>query len=410
MPWREPVAHDFAPFGVKMTHTRETMIRWMAFNAVGAVGIGVQLATLWVLVRLAQVPALVATAIAVEAAVLHNFAWHQRWTWKDRPADAAGTLARLWRFHVLNGAVSMAGNLLVVAVLTRALHVDPVVASAIAIACCALVNFAASERLVFRSAVVALAVLAPAADAAAGPTAATVSAWNSYVTSVELRFNAAAAGGTLFLARDGRESAAWQAAARRGEVTTFRVDAPAAADGRIHHWIGAVFVPGATVEGVVNRLQHQAGRESESYQDVLASKLLRRDGPRLSVFMKLRRSAIITVTYNTEHDVEYRRLGSTRATNRSVATKIAELSGAGTASEREKPAGSDSGFLWRLNAYWRYQQVDGGVLIECESVSLSRVVPFAVRPFVSPIVERIARESLERTLVALRADLSARRP
>ena len=92
-----------------------------------------------------------------------------------------------------------------------------------------------------------------------------------------------------------------------------------------------------------------------------------------------------------------------------AATRIAELANAGTKNEREKVPGDDNGFLWRLNAYWRYEQVDGGVLIECESVSLSRVVPFAVRLFVSPIVERIARESLERTLVSLRATLSAKR-
>src|SRR4029450_7765889 len=98
------------------------------------------------------------------------------------------------------------------------------------------------------------------------------------------------------------------------------------------------------------------------------------DGDRLSVFMKLRRTSIITVTYNTEHQVEYARLTPTRATARSVATRIAELENAGTAQEREKAAGDDNGFLWRLNAYWRYEEVAGGVIVECESVSLSRPV------------------------------------
>ncbi len=75
---------------------------------------------------------------------------------------------------------------------------------------------------------------------------------------------------------------------------------------------------------------------------------------------------------------------------------------AGTPREREKPDGDDNGFLWRLNAYWRYEQLSDGVLIECESVSLSRSVPFLLRPLASPIVNRIARESLENTLRSLR--------
>jgi hypothetical protein len=184
-----------------------------------------------------------------------------------------------------------------------------------------------------------------------------------------------------------------------------RIDAPAAGasrpsipDGRVHHWVGAVFVRGLTVADVVRRLQEAAGAESASYQDVLASKLLKKDGDRLQVYLKLRRHSLITVVYNTEHAVEYRRLGDKRATSRSVATKIAELADAGTPREREKPPGSDSGFLWKLNAYWRYEQVDDGVVIECESISLSRGVPVLLRPFISGVVDGIARGALEQTL------------
>lgn len=382
------------------------LARWTAFNIVGAAGIAVQLGTLAALVRGFHVPVLLATALAVEAAVLHNFVWHQRWTWKDRPVhsarDAAGRLAR---FHVLNGAVSMGGNLLLVALLTRVLGMDPVIASAAAIACCALVNFVASESLVFRSAtVLALAATlgAPAA-AEAGQSAPTVAAWTAYTAAVETRFSSEPAAGGSFFTRG------WRAQVSGARVATTHIDTPSAPDGRIHHWAGAVFVPGATLDEVLARLKDGAGRESEQYSDVLASRLLRRDGDRVAVFMKLRRSAVITVSYNTEHDVEYRRLGPRRATAKSVATRIAELADAGTPREREKAPGDDSGFLWRLNAYWRYEAVDGGVLIECESVSLSRNAPFGLRTMVGPIIDRIARESLENTLRTLRKVLSAGR-
>ncbi len=153
-------------------------------------------------------------------------------------------------------------------------------------------------------------------------------------------------------------------------------------------------------------MQQGAGRESEHYAEVKASRLLDRNGDTLRVFMKLERDAtVMTVTYNTEHAVEYRRYG-TRATSRSISTKIAEVADAGKPTEREKRAGDDHGFLWRLNAYWRFEQVGDGVLIECESVTLSRSVPLLVRPLVGPIANRIARESLERTLRSLLAYLT----
>ena len=75
--------------------------------------------------------------------------------------------------------------------------------------------------------------------------------------------------------------------------------------------------------------------------------------------------------------------------------------------EREKTPDEDSGYLWRLNAYWRFEQVGAGVLIECESVSLSRAAPSLLRPFISGVVEGVARESLERTLLSVRRALTA---
>jgi hypothetical protein len=85
-----------------------------------------------------------------------------------------------------------------------------------------------------------------------------------------------------------------------------------------------------------------------------------------------------------------------------MATKIAEVSRPATSAERELAPGEDRGFLWRLNAYWRYEAVPGGVIAECESLTLSRDVPFFLEYLVGPLVESTARESMERTLTALR--------
>jgi putative flippase GtrA len=381
--------------------------RWAAFNAVGLAGVAVQLGLLAALVH-AGTHYLLATALAVEAAVLHNFLWHQRLTWRDRPAASGrGVAARLARFHALNGIVSLVGNVALMALLAGRLHVDPLVANLIAIVTCSIVNFAASERLVFRSSAAAVALVllgGLATPAHAGPGPATVNAWRAYESTVDARYASASPSG-VFFALDAR-GGDWRAAARRGEVPTLRVEAPGAPGGRIHHWAAAVFVPNISVADVVSRLQRFAGSEADAYTDVIASKLLSRDGDRLRVFMKLRRTTVITVTYNTEHDVAYRRLGGARASSRSVATKIAELADAGTPKEREKADDDDNGFLWRLNAYWRYEQVDGGVLIECESVSLSRGVPALIRPVAAPIIDRVARESLVNTLRELRGFLT----
>ena len=390
------------------SRTRSRFERWVAFNVVGFAGVAVQLAALAALTRGLGMPVAVATIIAVEAAVLHNFGWHQRWTWRDRPANGIRqTVDRLFRFHALNGLVSLVGNIVITVALARA-GVDPLMANLMAIVACSLVNFTAGEWLVFRPSVIVLVIASSLAGAgtAAAQSAEALKGWDSYVATVDRRH--ADTAGTFF-ALDVRKVDHWRERATRGEIPMREVEPPSIRDAKMHHWAGAVYVPKTTVDVVVKRMQEYAGRESEFYEEVKASKLLERNGDRLRVFMRIERDAgIITATYNTEHAVEYRRISQTRAASRSGSTKIAELADAGKASEREKAPGEDHGFLWRLNAYWRFEQAGDGVLIECESVSLSRSVPYVLRPLVGPIANRIARESLERTLRSLREFLKLR--
>jgi len=373
--------------------------RWVSFNAVGLAGIAVQLAVLWILNGWVGIGVPLATALAVEAAILHNFAWHQRWTWRDRPSRGSrDTARRLLRFHAVNGVVSLVGNVAVTSALAGA-GVHPVAANLVAITACSLVNFAAGEWIVFRAGTLAGVLVALAPAALSAQDAPALRGWDQYTRTVEQRH--ANAEGQPFFALDVRRVDGWRERATSGDVPMKEIDAPGVDDGKIHHWAGAVYVPKTTVDAVVQRLQDLAGREAEFYEEVTASRLLERSRDRVRVFMKLQRDAgPITANYNTEHAVEYRRYGH-RATSRSVSTKIAELADVGTPREREKAPGDDHGFLWRLNAYWRFEQVGDGVLIECESVSLSRSVPLLVRPLVGPIANRIARESLRGTLATL---------
>ena len=121
--------------------------RLYRFSAVGACGVIVQAATLAVLLRITGLHYLAAAAFAVEAAILHNFAWHRRWTWAERPAS--GVLLTLLRFNATNGAVSLIGNLILMFLFAGVLNLNPQVANLISIVVCSLVNFALADRLVF---------------------------------------------------------------------------------------------------------------------------------------------------------------------------------------------------------------------------------------------------------------------
>lgn len=125
---------------------------WLKFNAVGLIGIGVQLVALTILASGLKLNYLIATFLAVEAAVLHNFIWHERWTWIERTRLSAGRIVgRLVRFHLANGLISVVGNLVLMWFLVSQLGLYYFLANLIAIGTCSVVNFLASDRLVFRN-------------------------------------------------------------------------------------------------------------------------------------------------------------------------------------------------------------------------------------------------------------------
>ena len=127
--------------------------RWATFNVVGIMGVGVQILTLVMLRGWFHMDYLLATALAVEAAILHNFVWHERWTWVDRTTSHDSTrLARLLRFNLTIGVLSIGENLLFMELLVGRLEVHYLVANLITIASCSILNFVASDRLVFREA------------------------------------------------------------------------------------------------------------------------------------------------------------------------------------------------------------------------------------------------------------------
>jgi putative flippase GtrA len=131
---------------------RRGLLRWLKFNLVGAVGIVVQLGALAFFRSVLQLDYLLATALAVETAVIQNFLWHERFTWQDRPAARPSqSLVRFMTFNATNGAVSLAGNLLIMSALVGQLHWNYAIANLLAVTVCSLANFLLSDRLVFQS-------------------------------------------------------------------------------------------------------------------------------------------------------------------------------------------------------------------------------------------------------------------
>ena len=128
---------------------REMLVRWGKFNAVGVAGFVLQLAMLWVLTRYAGVQYLLATAVAVEISLLHNFVWHEVWTWKGLAVE--DRWRRLVRFHVANGFLSIASNVLFTWLLMQS-GLPLLVANTAAVAVTALLNFALAVRWVFQDA------------------------------------------------------------------------------------------------------------------------------------------------------------------------------------------------------------------------------------------------------------------
>jgi putative flippase GtrA len=126
------------------------MRRWMRFSLVGMAGIGIQLGVLWICTSLMRMPAVLSIAVAVEAAVLHNFTWHERWTWRGLPAD--GRWRRLARFHVSNGFVSVGSNIALTMLIRQNPAIPLLAANLLAIAMTAILNFALADLWVFRRA------------------------------------------------------------------------------------------------------------------------------------------------------------------------------------------------------------------------------------------------------------------
>lgn len=172
--------------------------------------------------------------------------------------------------------------------------------------------------------------------------------------------------------------------------------------GLIHHWIGIVFIPRASVRDVLAIVQDYDHQAAYYRPQVVRSRLLSHHDDQFHVYLRFREKKVITVTLDTEHDVTYQQLDAGDWSSRSRATRIQEVRNAGERGEYDLPPGQGGGFLWRLDTYWRFAGRDGGVYVQCESISLTRDVPTGLEWLIEPFITSIPKESLELTLNATR--------
>ena len=178
-------------------------------------------------------------------------------------------------------------------------------------------------------------------------------------------------------------------------------------DGLIHDWIGAACTPGTTIEKTLALIQNYDNHKNIYKPDVMDSKLIRRRGNDFEIYLRLLKKKIVTVVLDTDHDVHYSSRDSTRWCCCSCTTRIAEVEDAGQPNERVLAPDTGHGFLWRLYSYWRFQERDGAVYLECRAISLTRDVPKGLGWVIEPIIRKLPKESLIHTLEATRRGLGA---
>jgi hypothetical protein len=201
------------------------------------------------------------------------------------------------------------------------------------------------------------------------------------------------------------------AALQRGEVIIERLqtlDNDAAIQvpgGLIHHWMGTVFIPGATLDQTLAFLQDYDHKVEYFKPDILQSTTLKHSGGDYFVHLRFFTKKVITTVVDTDQKIHYERVDATHAWSRSATTRVQEVSNPGERDETLEPEGHDRGFVWRMNTFWRFEQKDGGTYVECQAISLSRDIPTGIGWMVGPFVTSVPKESLTFTLTTARTAL-----
>lgn len=250
----------------------------------------------------------------------------------------------------------------------------------------------------------ALILFALAVYASAEPPASAVIAFNQYAANLEARLARQHQSANSFIAALG-SGAVMDARLLRGDLIIEQLTPAADADppgALLHHWRGTAFVPGATAADFERLMKDFSAYPQLFSPQVLQARILSPDSDAIpdhfTASMRVRQRHVITVVMDTTCDVRYDRLDARHGYSASRSTKITEIASPGTPSEHALSTAEEHGFLWRLNTYWTYEERDGGLYMQVESISLTRAIPRGLGWAVRPYVESVPRESLAFTL------------
>jgi hypothetical protein len=248
--------------------------------------------------------------------------------------------------------------------------------------------------------------LSPAASAAELKQNTAV-AFDRYVAATEARFAGELRPGGTFLYIDGMNPDARRQAydqLKQGEILVEKLETKAPGvtsdvpDGMVHHWVGLIFIPGATLATTLPIVKDYDRRADLYKPDVSASRTIAHNGDDFKMFLRLHQKRFTTVDFNTTYDVHWGSVDSSKVYSNSISTRIAEVKDPAKPDGEELPIGTGHGYLWRLNTYWRFEEKDGGVYLQCEALSLTRDMPTGLGWLLKPLVTSIPKQSLNRAL------------
>jgi hypothetical protein len=228
----------------------------------------------------------------------------------------------------------------------------------------------------------------------AEPTPAAVSAFNSYISTVEARLAQQHRSPNGFIA----SLAQSETRLRQGELIIEQITSSTSADlpgAMLYNWRGTAFAPGAKAADFERLMKNFDAYPQKFSPQVLQSKILTQQGDHFQVIMRIRQKHVLTVVMDTTYDVTFARLDALRGYSISRSTQISEIDAPGTRHERKLSPSEEHGFLWRLFTYWTYEERDGGLYMQIESVSITRSIPTGLGWAIGPFVSSVPRESLE---------------
>jgi hypothetical protein len=250
--------------------------------------------------------------------------------------------------------------------------------------------------------------LAARASVAADLTPATVEAFNRYIAATEARLEPRFRGQHFLWAS---ETEVWRQQLKRGPVIVQPTEGNGVVPikgGLIQDWVGAVFIPDSSLKCALSIVQDYEHHKVFYSPEVADAKIRFRTGDDFQVYMRIVKAKfLLSDVFNSEHDIRFTTIDAHRVYSRAYSQRIAEVTDAGKPGEHELAVGKDRGFLWRIYGYWFFEERDGGVYISCQSITLTRDLPFALGKMLGPIIRDLPGESVRNSLEKTRNAITA---